>query len=370
MEREDHSFELVRVFSPLWAISALADCSPTLSSVNKTPVTGSRFQPRQDLRTLAEVVAEVARAVDPDAPARVLQREWDAARANVGYPDVPRAAQIARRFQLPWAELLELVLQGHNLDQSIGRLYGEEDDPLLGEAAIRTALKTVALRLGKKTLRPAEYREERQRMLDKARLSWLHGVEPVVPSEGQVIRVAGSWDQALEIAGLALRPPDPGGQKGMAIVDALELCLETFGCLPTSHELERFGKTNGISLARRNERWGFYLTALRQRRQDWGRWTPASPPPLNQRPDYTKPVPGLAVAEPPRRRKMRWTKQECVDALVRLMVERPGQKLTQRAYQSASRGRDDLPSLSSLQEHDSFSALVAAARKRVGTSQT
>lgn len=64
------------------------------------------------------------------------------------------------------------------------------------------------------------------------------------------------------------------------------------------------------------------------------------------------------------KRRKRWTRKECVEALARLLAEWPNdRRLTEDAYQEASRSRDDLPSLSSLQRQGGFAKLVSDARK-------
>jgi hypothetical protein len=52
-------------------------------------------------------------------------------------------------------------------------------------------------------------------------------------------------------------------------------------------------------------------------------------------------------------------------ALVTLLDELPTDvRLTQRAFQDAVRGRRDLPPLTSIQRHGSWSEMIAEARKR------
>lgn len=340
-----------------------------VSASERTAVrrSGGRFVPRYDERTLLDVVAAVARAADPDEPGGITQRDYDAARSSAGYADAPTAKQTAARFRMSWRELLAFALAPMiSPEIALGRQLGERNEDWLDEAAVRAALKTVALRLGKKTLRPADYLAEREAMLAEARLAFRHQREPLLPSEGQIERIAGGWDKALAIAGLKPRPPQTSGPTGVPIVVALELALEAHGCLLTRRELAAFAKANSFSLARRIGPWADYVSQLRAERADFGRWTPIAPPPLAVRPDYTKPVKLPASFAPVRRRRYRWTKKECVGSLAGLLAETGSERLTQRLYQQRRRSNPDLPPLTALQRQGGFGALMAQARKRSG----
>jgi hypothetical protein len=326
-----------------------------------------RFRSRYDLRGLVSVVALVAQAAEPKAPGQVSQRAYDAARKATGYPDAPTAKQTAARLKLPWKEVLALALDPtRSVDSVLGAREGEEDKPWLTSKDVCAALRIVARRLGKKTLKPVEYRLERKKMLDAARHSYRHLSELSLPTEGQIERTAGSWDEALVIAGLGVRGRATAGT-GVPIVAAIELFLETFGYLPGVAQLEGFARAQGIPLAKRRQPYADYIAELAKERAEWGRWTP--PHSLSgAKPKLDEPVPGLSalLARFPKaqKRKKRWTSEECVEALVRLLAEWPNdRRLNEDAYQEASRGRDDLPSLSSLQRQGGFGKLLAEAKK-------
>jgi hypothetical protein len=328
-----------------------------------------RFRSRYDLRGLVSVVAAVALAADPKASEKVSQRRYDAARAAAGYADAPTAKQTAARFGMPWEAVLALALDPtRSVDSVLGKKEGEEDQPWLTDEDVRAALRIVARRLGKKTLKPVEYRLERRKMLDAARRSRLHQSELSLPTEGQIERITGSWDKALKIARLKSRP-QTGGGTGVPIVAVLELFLGTYGYLPGVAQLEGFARAQGIPLAKRRKPYADYIAALMAERAEWGKWTP--PHSLaGAKPKLDEPVPGLSalLARFPKaqKRKKRWTREECDEALVGLLAEWPNnRRLNEDAYQEASRGRDDLPSLSSLQRRGgaTFAELVEEARK-------
>ncbi len=325
----------------------------------------ARFRSRYDVRSLVDVVAAVARASAPETPEGVSQSRYDAARVAAGYPDAPTAKQTAARLGMPWKEVLALALDpARSVDSVLGAREGEDDKPWLTSKDVCAALKIVARRLGKKTLKPVEYRLERKKMLDAARHSYRHLSELSLPTEGQIERTAGGWDEALVIAGLAPRPRATAGT-GVPIVAVMELFLETFGYLPGVSQLEGFARAQGIPLAKRRRPYADYIAELAAERTEWGKWTPKKPP-RGMKPCLTTPAPGVAAllsdATGGKRRK-RWTREECISALTQLLSEWPSdRRLTEDAYQEVSRERADLPSLSSLQRQGGFGELLRRAR--------
>lgn len=323
---------------------------------------GGRFRSRYDERTLLDVVAQLAEAVCPATPAALTQRDYDAARATAGYADAPSGKQIAARLGMPWRELVELATHPTiDKDRELGRHLGRDDEEWLGPAAVKAALRTVALRLGLKTLGVADYCVERERILEEARRAVRHEGEPLLPTESQILRIAGSWDEALRIAGLERRQRDD--HKGVSVVEALEWALESMGALPTRRELFAFAEANGFSVAWKKTAWPAALAELRRRRAEWGKWTPLEPPPLEARPDYTIKVPLPVVFAAHRRRRRRWSRAECLEALTRLLGELGSERLTQRVFQQKSRLDPDVPPLTAIQRHGSFGEMLTEARK-------
>jgi hypothetical protein len=94
-------------------------------------------------------------------------------------------------------------------------------------------------------------------MLDEDRGRWRHGGQLRLPSEHQVIAVAGSWDRALADAGLASRPK-VGHKRRTAvptITEILNRCYEAHGAQPTQRESELFARANGIPYRSRPVAW-------------------------------------------------------------------------------------------------------------------
>jgi hypothetical protein len=325
-----------------------------------------RFRSSYDLRGLISIVAAVAPVALPEDPAKVPQRRYDAARATAGYPDAPTAKQTAARLGMPWKEVLSLALDPtRSVDSVLGERGGEEDQLWLTAEDVRAALRIVARRLNKTTLKPVEYRLERRRMLDAAKRSYRHHSELSLPTSNQIETTAGSWAEALVIAGL--KPRQVVGAAGIPITAVLELFLETHGFIATFEQMEAFARVQQFPLANRRKPFTTYIAELQDERAEWGKWTPAKSL-RGMEPKLDTPAPGLvgllACYPEAQKRKKRWTSEECIRALAQLLAEWPNdRRLTENAYQDYSRGRADLPSLSTIQRTGStFRKLVEEAR--------
>src|SRR3954463_8681951 len=83
-----------------------------------------------------------------------------------------------------------------------------------------------------------------------------------LPTDDQLLAVAGSWDRALAHAGLRARHARGGHRARVGpvpIVEVLDRCYEHHGTEPTFGELERFARANGIPFPRRKRPWKDYL---------------------------------------------------------------------------------------------------------------
>jgi hypothetical protein len=254
---------------------------------------GQRFVSSYDKRSLLQAVAAVAAGADADDPQSVSQRAFDEARASAGHPAAPSAKQAAARFDVSWAQLLEVACQPGDLNRRLGRLVGEDPRDDLSEQEVISALRTAASRRDQLegTLLPDEYAEERQQMLDADRRAYRHGGNLWLPTVGQIQWFAdGGWDQALKLAGLRPRSTPALGD-GLTRIEILELGLRVHGCLMTRREIEIFADSERLAFSRRAVLHGDALRILRQRRAAAGQWTPPRPPRPEQRPDYSTPAP-------------------------------------------------------------------------------
>ena len=150
-------------------------------------------------------VREVAARVNPAEPTAATQRAFDAERERGSvHAYLPAARQITEKLRLPWREVLAVA---HSSESRQAQLLGTKTrapsatDWLSWEHVV-TALQLVAARLGVDSLTTAEYRVERAQLLALDRSRWFHGRWLLLPDDEQAITVAGSWDEALRLAGL------------------------------------------------------------------------------------------------------------------------------------------------------------------------
>ncbi len=117
----------------------------------------------------------------------------------------------------------------------------------------------------------------------------------------------GDWDAALALADLAPRLPrgDQGrGKYAPTTAEVLDRAYEAHGTELTSKEIWTFVKANGIPYSRERGRlWSECVSEWKQDRAVRGLDVPAGPPPLDQRPDYSRAV---GAALPGESRRQNW----------------------------------------------------------------
>jgi hypothetical protein len=335
----------------------------------RDPTTG-RFALRYDTLALLEVVRAVllyAAARAGISPLDVIQDDYDAARGPAGHPTSKRAWRVAAQLGTTWKKAKEVALLDGGSYTSAVRALEWRDRVAFEETMIVFALRTIALRLGVRTLRRDDYHEELARFLREEQARWLHegGIAAAFPNETQIDHQVG-WDAALALAGLEPRGGVPF-LKGAPAIDVVEMFLEELGYLPTSFkELARYAAEKRVSLA---DPEGTRVLApvfpvLLERRLP--KWTPEAPPaPGAPVPPWrVEPLPDPALA--PRNAQGAWTFARCIESLLTAADEidalMPGTKLTQATYRRHQKGRRDLAPMSRItataaQHATSFSKL-------------
>ena len=161
------------------------------------------------LYTLVRLVAEF---VAPHEPAIVTQAAWDAGRKPSGHPHAPSARAICARLAdrggkpFPWRDLLELVFDAsRDIAATHAQRRGQADADHFTEQHLYYALRRVASELGTKSPGPDAYARKRQQLIAEDHRRGVDLLGELLPTVGQLERIAGSWDEALEIAGLDAR---------------------------------------------------------------------------------------------------------------------------------------------------------------------
>jgi len=319
---------------------------------------------------LLERVGEVA-SLAGEAAQALTQRRFDAARLrHAEFTNLPPARRICERLGVSWAVVLRLAAMS-SAARPIGYMHAvnRRDQEWLTLDYVLFTLRLVAARVGRRTLSPAVYGAERLRMLAEDRGRWMHGGQLRLPSEHQVVAVAGSWDRALADAGLAARLKV--GQKRRTavptIADILDRCYEAHGAQPTQRESELFARANGVPYPRREpgRPWSSYLREWKRERRTRGLAVPTGPARKGGRPDFAAPV--LAPAAGERRSRKSWGKRdECALWVARFLQDLGRrQRSSQRAYDLWARSADGAPWSSAFDQHGGWGAVRALAWERL-----
>jgi len=327
--------------------------------------------PRLDALMLLRGTREVASHADPENPIQVSQQRFDDARQiSRTFANLPRAKRIAERLRMPWRDVLALAhapAQTHA--HRLGRIQTEPEHDWLTDDLIAFALRLVALRLDMASVSPVQYRTERAKLLREDRAAYLHGRQLRLPSEDQIrVAMKGDWDAALALAHLAPRPDrgDQGrGKYAPSTADVLDRAYEAHGTELTSKEIWVFVKANGIPYGRERGRlWAECVAEWKQQRAARGLEMPAGPPPLDQRPDYSRDV-GAALLGESRRRD--WSDvDECLPYVIAYLEQLPGGGLSsKRGYQTWAHQRPDAPDYSAFDQHGGWERLRALAQDRL-----
>lgn len=312
---------------------------------------------------------EVAGHADPENPTQVSQSRFDTARQHSQlYGGLPRAKRIATRLRMPWREVLQLArAPEHTHAHRLGRAQSKPEADWLNEDCIAFSLRLVAVRLGVESVSPVQYRAELERLLKADRAAWLHGRQLMLPTDEQIRIAAGGWDHALDLAQLAQRPGlgDQGhGKYAATTEDVLDRAYEAFGAELTSKEIWTFVKANGIPYSRERRRlWGECVAAWKQERRARGLEVPDGPPPLDQRPDYSKDV---GAARPGERRAPRsYSIEDCVAAVMAYLAQvGVGERSTKLGYQAWAATQANAPSYSAFDQHGGWGRMRELALER------
>jgi hypothetical protein len=274
-----------------------------------------------------------------------------------------------------------------------------------------------ARRAGDTHLAPAVYDAARGQLLQEQAGRGSRGLTArSLPTSNQIIRVAGSWPQALELVGIEQRIV---GAKitGFPVSVMAEVCLDVTGALPTNGALEQFARRAGVPLKRRESSYEAVVSGVRERRKKAGLETPAKVSPkldprfllneeqiketkrlLGERTEIllgaadaadesgggdrsggrtrdgaangvgAGAVHGVGAGAVLRRRRKRWTREEVVTALRQYLKELPrGVNATTKHYGATQVGRRDWPSMAVVQRQGIWGELIAeASRKKAG----
>lgn len=271
---------------------------------------------------------------------------------------------------MPWRALLARALNASDLNRFLGANRADADAVWLEDEDVIRALRTVAGSLHQQTLTPWGY-DQGLHELGKRRRRSRHHTPIWLPSSLQVVGYCGTWAAALRLAGL--KPTrGPGMRNGLAVIDALDLCISAHGALPSQRELAAFATAQRIAVARRNGTWAECVAQVRMKRAARGENTPAALPRRDpRRPDYTHVFEHIANDPTlPRKVKKRWSEPECIEWLIRFITELPpGRSPSYNAYKGFSERHPDAPWPRSFERYGGFTVLREKAQRELRRRQ-
>lgn len=327
-----------------------------------------QFVSAYDTRGLPDAVRAVALACRPEDPIGLTQAQFDEGRARVPeHARAPTARQICSRLGMSWPVLLQALFEpGRDQARSLGRRQGEAPDHELTTERAANALRVVAARRGVTTLRPHEYEQTRNELLDRVKRKYRHGTSLDLPTVGQIERVAGGWGGALLAAGLEVRRPATARAHSSVVTyyEAIRRYLETQGAMPTGKRLAAFARAQGFPLPRTPpEKHPGAVLAVHDEFVGQGRWAPARSPKPGQHPPYDyESVSTRKLGE--RRMKKRRTKDECIEGIVAYLDQLPPhENAGQKRYGAWCTGTGH-PAPSKFSEYGGWTKLLAEARAR------
>ncbi len=328
-------------------------------------------------------VREISKAARPGAPEAVSQRTFDVARTrSKKHADLPAARRITEQLDLSWREVLEVAqapVDKHSF--LLGRKGVEEfAQDWLTEGYVAFVLRLVARRLKKATLTPGEYRAERDAMLREDRARWMHGRQLLLPNEDQIraavigaVRgapVAGGWDAALRLAGLATneRGPSKIKQTILTRMEVMERFYDHYGERPTIAGLQAFARGNKLPMSDERKRpWAESFADWEAQRRDRGLPAPrvVKHPggPHRRAPDYSADVGAAKQGEG--RYRGKWGDPDSCTAWIKryLATLRPGERSTVRGYDDWAREQSAAPRASKFGQHGGWEKLRREAQE-------
>ena len=338
---------------------------------------------------LLQFVRKVSILANPARPSEVSQLTWDEARSKVGgsaSAAAPSSARsIARSLKRPWREVLELA---HEDAKPQGKRLGQRDAKniqyWLTAEHVAYVLKLTARRLGAGKLTKKQYEVERKEMIAENWRYYLHGRRLRLPTAKQIcsftqreiygatgvdVPEVGTWDRALELAGLgsARRGHRKATGQPLPLLDLLERYCAVYGSEPMPRRLWRFADEQKLPYVIMSGKlaWAEVIALWRRRRKAKG--LPA--PKLPQAPNAGEnALAGMRLPTKHKKAKATaWSDPEkCLRAITRYLEQIPkGKRANVLDYSAWASQRGRGPSIGALAQHGGWLKMRQIAHERM-----
>lgn len=340
---------------------------------------------------LLQFVRKVSILADPARPSEVSQLAWDAARSEVSGSvsgAAPSSARsIARSLRRPWREVLELA---HEDAKPQGKRLAKRDaknvQHWLTAEHVAYVLRLAARRLGANKLTRKQYEVEREETIAENWRYYMHGRRLRLPTEKQIclftqreiygatgagVPDVGTWDRALELAGLdsARRPSVLRVQlvQPLPLLDLLERYCAVYGSEPMPRRLWRFADEQKLPYVMMGGKlaWAEVIALWKRRRKAKG--LPAPKPP--QAPNAGEnALAGMRLPTKHKKAKATaWSDPEkCLRAITRYLEQIPkGKRANALDYSAWASQRGRGPSIGALTQHGGWLKMRQIAHERM-----
>jgi hypothetical protein len=220
------------------------------------------------------LIADVARAADATYPAKVSMRRWNAARAAGGHSQAPSAESIHQRLnrrsalKRSWQHIVEAALTERVSQTHIVSSWRTEQNEDLDERHVRYAVGLVAAELAGQPFAPEDYERVCERLIIRERrhIGDASLLESILPAVSQVRRIAGSWDGALALIGVAANPQQPRSvfrrRDAMPVIEAAALFVMLNEPFPSYQVMLSWARDANISLSLKPRAGGGWWTEV------------------------------------------------------------------------------------------------------------
>ncbi len=176
-----------------------------------------------------------------------------------------------------------------------------------------------------------------------------------------------AWSFALNLA--RLQPYEPQREKSISVIELIERCYQAYGVLPSRDDAVVFARANDIPVAREQKlTWTAAVAEWRKERVARGLPCPSAPPPVDKRPDYTKPV---GAGEPEKRRLRSWSSiDDCISHVITYLEQLPaGERSSRDGYARWAKQQNAngsvAPSSKPLERHGGWTRVRKLAQARM-----
>lgn len=321
-----------------------------------------RFEPSSGTHELLDHVATIARhaAGEHGDPRRIGKRRFNRSRLALGIQGASPDA-LRHRLGLTLADAIEMAL-AETADRTAVRRPDRtgQSDRELPEALVGIVIRACRFQLGQVPSRATYDAWAKREQQARVRRGM---IENYLPTSQTIVSRCGSWERALQMAGIDEPAPSSGAHRHAGAAgshaELLDACIDASGCLPSRRYFVEWCKRSDEPLGRPTKGWADVVQEARALRRAAGKWTPTEATPASGCPALPDPV-EQAEGERPRRRQVR-THEDAIASLRRYSAVHLKGRPTQADYRACCAKDPQLIAPGTLQKFGRFQDLCREA---------